>query len=97
MKIHRPRRNDAVAPFNGIRFMIASYLSGAAIGVIFATAILVSDLGGLRTLMGGDGGWVAMAMLEAAMAFTFAGLYAGVAIMLGFRGDGTQHPEPTDE
>ena len=84
----RPSAGVAARPFDGATFMVTNYLLGALIGVIFSAAILATDTGHLRTLMMGDGTpWLPVALLTSAMAFTFAGLYDAVSIMLAFRGD----------
>lgn len=73
-------------PFDGVRFMATNYLLGALVGVILSAAMLVTDTGGLRTLITGDANpWLPLTLLTAAMALTFAGLYAAVSIMLTFR------------
>lgn len=78
-------RPQAEKPFDGIRFMILNYCLGALIGVIFTTGLLAVDAGGLRTLMSGDTTpWLPLILFAAGMSLTFAGLYAGVAIMLQF-------------
>ena len=74
-------------PFDGVKFMATNYLLGALVGVILSVAILATDTGGLRTLIAADGNpWLPLTLLTAAMALTFAGLYAAVSIMLTFRG-----------
>ena len=85
------KRNEASKSsgrvFNGYRFMMTNYLLGAAIGIIFTAAILVTDSGGLWTLIAGDSTpWLPVVLLTAGMALTFAALYAGVSVMLTFRG-----------
>jgi len=73
-------------PFDGIKFMAMNYCLGAAIGMIFTVGLLAIDAGVLRTLMSGDSTpWLPMILFTAGMSLTFAGLYAGVAIMLTFR------------
>ena len=72
-------------PFDGVKFMTTNYLLGALVGVILSAAMLVADTGGLRTLIAGDANpWLPVTLLTAAMALTFAGLYAAVSIMLTF-------------
>lgn len=74
-------------PFDGVRFMIVNYVSGAVIGLFVTLGFLALDIGHLRTLLLGDGsGVVALFLLCAGMSLTFAGLYAATTIMLTFRG-----------
>ena len=76
-----------VRPFNGINFIVTSYISGAAMGLAFTLAILALDVGGLTSLIASDSSsWLAAALLAAGMSLTFASLYTAAAIMLNFRG-----------
>ncbi|MDX2204065.1 MAG: hypothetical protein NW223_15040 [Hyphomicrobiaceae bacterium] len=88
LALRRAPPDDPEDPsFDGVRFMISNYLTGAAIGIAFTLLFLAADIGGLRTLAAGDSNtFLAVAVLTIGMVLTFAALYAGAAIMLAFRG-----------
>ncbi len=81
----KPSENPEDPRFDGARFMITNYLSGAAIGLGFTVILLAADIGGLRTLAAADRDtFVAIAVLTFGLVLTFAALYAAAAIMLTF-------------
>lgn len=70
-----------------IRFLIRHAASGAVAGLATLLGLMWTDVGGVRTLIGGsDVGWIAYVMLAVAFATTGAAVGMGVAVMaLGSR------------
>jgi hypothetical protein len=65
-----------------IRFLARHAASGAAAGLATLLGLMWTDVGGVRTLIGGsDVGWIAYVMLAAAFATTGAAVGMGVAVM----------------
>ena len=65
-----------------VRLILSNYAAGALAGVAFATALMATNTQGLRDLVTESADpWVPATLLTLQMAFTFAALSAGVAIM----------------
>lgn len=77
-----------------VRFLIRHAALGFAIGVVFTAALLVLDIGQLRTLTEGSrAGLAARLLLLFFVSSTFASLQMGVAIMLSGKDDGSDDAE----
>lgn len=71
-----------------IRFLLRHAAIGAAVAVVAVALLLVTDFGGLRTLvLASSGGYVAVFALTAALAITLGSVQMGFAIMLHDRDD----------
>ncbi len=77
------RRQDRL-----VRTMIANWLGGMVVGVVFAVVLLWLDVSGLRTLLWrSDMPITATLMLMGAFAFTFGGLVCAAAVMMAGHDD----------
>lgn len=66
-----------------VRFMLVHAAIGFCLAVVFVGALMIADVGGLRTLMIASGqGAVAISMLLFMSGLTFGGAQMGVAVML---------------
>jgi hypothetical protein len=75
--------------FGGARFMITNWLLGGLVGLLFTSGLLALDIGRVRSLVLADSNpAIALGLISAAMALTFASLYTAVTIMLTFAGRG---------
>lgn len=75
--------------FRLIRFLAVHAVVGVAIAVVTVALILFGDVGGLRGLiMRSDAGGLALGVMLAFFAITFASVQMSVALMLHMTGSG---------
>lgn len=77
-----------------LRFLLRHAVLGMAIGIAFTAALLVFDIGHLRTLTAGDPAGTGVRLLLAFfIGSTFASLQMGIAVMLAPpRGEDARDP-----
>jgi hypothetical protein len=73
-----------------IRFLLRHALIGFGIAAIFVAGLMLSDMGGIGTLIANaEAGWLALLMLTFFLGLTFGSAQMGFAVMSGdlHRGD----------
>ncbi|HVZ07969.1 hypothetical protein [Rhodopila sp.] len=85
-----PRRDDKTG-WNDVgafwrvdifRYVLPHLLAGCIAGIVAASGVVATNLGGLRDLViHTEGGWIAFALLTFGMVVTFGSVAIGAAIM----------------
>jgi hypothetical protein len=77
------QNSNRAKPNRLVRLMVANWALGWAVGFVCASAILVSNLAGLRDLMASSQLMLqGLALLYGGFGFTFGGVVAATAVML---------------